>query len=64
MKMVIYDNKTFNEYNVTSKKNYNSYVQNARKIHCFKKEEWTIEEIISYYCRYFECKQDDFEIIQ
>ena len=31
MKMVIYDNKTFNEYNVTSKKNYNSYVQNARR---------------------------------
>ena len=42
MKMVIYDNKTFNEYNVTSKKNYNSYVQNAREIHRFKKEEWTI----------------------
>ena len=64
MKMVIYANKVFNEYNITSKKNYNSYVQDARKIHRFKMEEWTMEDIITYYCRYFGCKPEDFEIVQ
>ena len=62
--MVIYEAKAFDEYCVTSKKNYNSYIQNAREIQRFKKTEWTIEDIISYYCRYSKCKQEDFEIIQ
>lgn len=61
MKMVIYKNDTRNEYCVTTRKNYNSYVQNAREIQRFPADEWTVQEIIDYCCQYCGCKPEYFE---
>lgn len=62
MLMVIADHG--DDYVVTNKKNYESYVQNARQIHRFPKTEWTVESIIDYYCRHFSSKESDFIIKQ
>ena len=61
MKMAIYKNETFNEYCVLTRKNYNSYVQNARKIQRFPADEWTVQDIIDFYCQYCGNKPEDFE---
>lgn len=61
MKMIIA--KHGENFVVTSKKNYYSYVQNAHEIQRLPVDEWTPEEIISYYCQYFGSKEEDFTII-
>lgn len=61
MKMIIA--KHGKDFVVTSKKNYYSYVQNAHEIQRLPADEWTPKEIISYYCQYCKCKEEDFTII-
>ena len=63
MKMVIYFNSFVNEYRVTTRKNYHSYVQDARIIQSYSASEWSPQEIIDYYCKYCRCEPDDFDIM-
>lgn len=62
MKMVIYKNETFSEYCVTTRGNYNSYAQNAREIQRFPANEWTVKDIMDYYCQYLGSKPEDFAV--
>lgn len=62
MKMVIDKNKVLNEYCVTTRKNYNSYVQNAREFQYFPADEWTVQDIIDYYCQYCGSKPEDLQV--
>ena len=62
MKMIIVAHN--DHYVVTNKKNYDSYVWNARQIHRFPKTEWTVQSLIDYYCKHFRCIEDDFIIKQ
>ena len=61
MKMVIY--KIFNVYHCTTEENYNARVQNARAIKKLADFE-NAEEIIEYYCKYFNSKPEDFIVIE
>lgn len=58
MKMVIF--KSGDGYAVTPKTNYYAYIQDAHKIQYFGSD-WTVEEIINYYCQYCRCVREDFE---
>ena len=62
MLMVIADHG--DDYVVTNKKNYESYVQNARQIYRFSKKLWTVQSIIDYWCKHFSSKEEDFIIIK
>ena len=59
-KLVIY--KALDKYRVTPKSNYNSRIQNARKIQ--KLDDFnSAEEIINYYVKNGWAKEDEFEVI-
>ena len=59
MKYVIY--KTIFGYCVTSEENYYARLQDARAIQkCYDFE--SVNSIIEYYCKYFNCKREDFII--
>ena len=47
---------------VTTKENYNKRIMDERKVTKLKDFE-SPAEIIEYYCKYFNCKQSDFEIL-
>lgn len=51
------------DYVVTTKKNYESYIQNARQMHYFPKSNWTPEKIIEHLCKYYGYEVEDFRII-
>lgn len=61
MKMIIY--KIMGVYHCTTKENYNARIQNARLIQRLEDFE-NASEIIEYYCQYFGCKTEDFDIIE
>ena len=59
MKMVIF--KNLSGYAVTPEDNYNAYIRNERKVmdcSAFSSP----EEIIEYYCKYFNSTPEDFII--
>ena len=61
MKMVIY--KVLGVYHCTTEENYNARIQNERRIQRL----WdfnSAEEIIEYYCKYFNSKPEDFTVIE
>lgn len=59
MKIVIY--KVNGAYYTTTEENYNAIIQNARLIH--KMDGFTsTQEIIEYYCKYFNSNIDEFII--
>ena len=60
MKYVIY--KSFKGYCVTSEKNYKSRISNAREIKDCSAFD-SSKEIIDYFCKYFNLKEDDFIIV-
>ena len=60
-KMVVY--KSLDDYCVTTLANYNSYVQNTRTIQ--RLQGFTsFQEVIEYYCKYFNAKEEDFVVIR
>lgn len=59
MKMVIY--KQLGEFYVTNEENYKARIQNANKIHHMQDFK-SAEEIIEYFCKYFNSKPEDFII--
>ena len=61
MKTVIY--KENGVYKTTTEENYNSRIQNARRIHVMNDFE-TAEEIIDYYVKYFGSNKEDFIVIE
>ena len=60
MKLVIY--KVNGVYKVTPESNYNAYIQNARQIQTMHDFE-SANEIVEYYCKYFNANPTDFIII-
>lgn len=65
MKQVIYYNKTQGCFYHTTEKNYNSYVQDSRKIHRLEHCK-TVEDaykFIENMCRLYDDKPEDFKII-
>lgn len=60
MKIIIA--KEFGDYIITDEKNYNARIRDARAVQKLKENEWTIEEIIDYYCKYCKAKKTDFII--
>lgn len=60
MKMVIWN--SCGTWCYTTKKNYESYVQNARQIHRMP-EFKSPEEIIDYLCKYTRATIEDFIVI-
>ena len=60
MKLVIY--KANGVYKVTPESNYNAYIQNARQIQTMHDFE-SANEIVEYYCKYFNANSTDFIII-
>lgn len=61
MKMII--TKSLDCYAVTTLKNYNSYVQNTHLIQRLPIKEWgEPQEVVDYYCKNFNCKEEDFII--
>ena len=65
MKMVIYRNNTDKKWYMTSKKNYNSYIQNAREIKVINGCETLadIYEFIENICKCTNSHPEDYEII-
>ena len=61
MKTVIY--KENGVYKTTTEENYNSRIQDARRIHVMNDFE-TAEEIIDYYVKYFGSNKEDFIVIE
>jgi nitrogenase subunit NifH len=60
-KMVIY--KQNNVFYVTSKVNYNARIQNSRVVH--KMSDFnSADEIIDYFCKHFNSKKENFEIVE
>ena len=59
-KLVIY--KALDDWCITPKSNYGASIRNARKIQVMRGFS-TPDEIIDYYCRYFNCKTDDFIVV-
>lgn len=60
MKMVIY--KALDTYCETTQANYNARISDARKVHVLR-DFTSAQEIIDYYCKWFNCKPDDFIVI-
>lgn len=60
MRMVI--TKEFGNYIVTDEKNYNAYIRDVRAVQKLKENEWTVDEIIDYYCKYCKMQKSDFII--
>lgn len=61
MKTVIY--KENGVYKTTNEANYNRTIRNAREIHALHDFE-SAEEIIEYYIKWFNCKEEDFIVIE
>lgn len=59
-KLVIY--KALDDWCITPKSNYGASIRNSRKIQVMRGFS-TPDEIIDYYCRYFNCKTDDFIVV-
>lgn len=59
--MVIY--KQNNVFCVTSKENYRARIQNARVINIMYDFN-SADEIIDYFCKHFNSKREDFEIVE
>ena len=59
-KLIIY--KDYSGLKVTPESNYNARIRNERKVtDCSAFS--NAEEVIEYYCKYFGCKPEDFEVI-
>ena len=52
--MIYHITESENYFTVTDDANYFAYIQNARKVHTLYKTEWTLDDIISYYVKYFD----------
>lgn len=61
MKTVIY--KANGIYKTTNETNYNRTIQNAREIQTMYDFE-SAEEIKEYYIKWFNCKEEDFIVIE
>ena len=61
MKIVIYKENGF--YKTTNEKNYNKVVRNAREINTLYTFD-NAEEIMEYYIEWFNCKKEDFIVIE
>lgn len=61
MKHVIY--KALGGYKVTTEENYNSGIQNARKIHDMKGFE-SVEEIIEYLVKWCKYDRESFIVVE
>ena len=65
MKTVLYYSDWEKCYIMTSKQNYNSYIQNARDKHVLKGVDTLekLKEFIDNACKWWNAKPEDFEII-
>ena len=65
MRTVIYKNNFEGVYYMTSKANYNAYIQNARQITKLEGVH-TLEDVADFIkkaCAWWGCKEEDFEVI-
>lgn len=61
MKTVIYKENGF--YKTTNEENYNKVIRNARQINTLYTFD-NAEEIMEYYIKWFNCKKEDFIVIE
>ena len=62
MKQVLFKNHTDGKWYITNERNYNSYIQNARQIHCIEDLK-DPQEVITRMCEWYGDTEDRYIVI-
>lgn len=62
MKQIIFKNHTDGKWYMTNERNYKSYIQNAREIHCLE-ELKDPNELIAKMCEWYNDTEDNYIVI-